>query len=78
MSNNFAPNAKVSDRVNKSWGFNVGPGPIWKIAEDRGWYKEAKDKVPDVDSDANRRPKVHQNVLVKSGWKVLDTRRGDD
>ncbi|KAG6809966.1 hypothetical protein H0H92_013879 [Tricholoma furcatifolium] len=71
MSNNFTQNAKVADRVNKSWGYNVGPGPIWELVEDRGWYKEAVEKVPDMDSDANRRPKVHQNIPVKAGWGVL-------
>ncbi|KAG6860593.1 hypothetical protein C0995_009483 [Termitomyces sp. Mi166 len=71
MSNNFTQNAKVADRVNKSWGYNVGPGPIWELVEDRGWYKEAVEKVPDMDSDGNRRPKVHKNILVKAGWKVL-------
>ncbi|KAG6911400.1 hypothetical protein DXG01_016497 [Tephrocybe rancida] len=71
MSNNFTQNAKVADRVNKSWGYNVGPGPIWELVEDRGWYKEAVEKVPDMDSDANRRPKVHKNMEVKAGWQVL-------
>ncbi|KAH0582654.1 hypothetical protein H2248_010575 [Termitomyces sp. 'cryptogamus'] len=71
MSNNFTQNVKVADRVNKSWGYNVGPGPIWELVEDRGWYKEAAEKVPDMDSDANRRPKVYQNILGKAGWKVL-------
>ncbi|KAG6854374.1 hypothetical protein C0991_007365 [Blastosporella zonata] len=71
MSNNFTQNAKVADRVNKSWGYNVGHGPIWELVEDRGWYKEAVEGVPDMDSDANRRPRVHKNVQVKGGWEVL-------
>lgn len=74
MSNNFTQNVKVSDRVNKSWGYNVGPGPIWELVEDRGWYKEAVENVPDMDRDANRRPKVYKNVLIKSDWEVLNKR----
>ncbi|KAG6882978.1 hypothetical protein C0993_008426 [Termitomyces sp. T159_Od127] len=74
MSNNFTQNARVSDRVNKSWGYNVGPGPIWELVEDRGWYKEAMKNTLDMDSDGNRRPKVYKNILVKSGWQVLDKR----
>ncbi|KAG5650434.1 hypothetical protein H0H81_012285 [Sphagnurus paluster] len=71
MSNNFTQNSKVTDRVNKSWGYNVGCGPLWEMVEDRGWYKEAIEGIPDMDSDANRRPKVHENIKVKNGWQVL-------
>ncbi|KAG5644404.1 hypothetical protein DXG03_008571 [Asterophora parasitica] len=61
----------VTDRVNKSWGYNVGAGPLWEMVEDRGWYKEAVEDVPDMDRDANRRPKVYKNIRVKEGWEVL-------
>ncbi|KAF5378366.1 hypothetical protein D9615_008741 [Tricholomella constricta] len=72
MSNNFTQNSKVADRVNKSWGYNVGSGPLWEMVEDRGWYKEAVENVPDMDSDANRRPKVYRNIRVKAGWEILN------
>ncbi|KAG6845274.1 hypothetical protein H0H87_011683 [Tephrocybe sp. NHM501043] len=75
ITNNFTQNAKVADRVNKSWGYNVGPGPIWELVEDRGWYKEEDAaEGANTDSDGNRRPKVHKNVVVKAGWKVLNIR----
>ncbi|KAF8075956.1 hypothetical protein FPV67DRAFT_1558547 [Lyophyllum atratum] len=72
MSNNFTQNSKVTDRVNKSWGYNVGSGPLWEMAEDRGWYKEAVENVSDMDNDARRRPKVYGNIKVKAGWEVLN------
>ena len=72
MTNNFTHNAKVTDRVNKSWGYNVGCGPLWDLVEDRGWYKEALEGVPDMDTEANRRPKVYKNINVKGGWEILD------
>ena len=72
MTNNFTHNAKVTDRVNKSWGYNVGWGPLWDLVEDRGWYKEAIEGVPDIDTEANRRPKVYKEVQVKDGWEILN------
>jgi transcription factor C subunit 6 len=72
MTNNFTHNAKVTDRVNKSWGYNVGSGPLSDLVEDRGWYKEAVEGVPDMDTEANRRPRVYRNVSVKDGWEVLN------
>lgn len=70
MTNSFTHNAKVTDRLNKSWGYNVGWGPLWDMVEDRGWYKEAVEGVPDMDTEAKRRPKVYRNVEVKDGWEV--------
>jgi transcription factor C subunit 6 len=72
MTNNFTHNVKVTDRVNKSWGYNVGWGPLSDLVEDRGWYKEAVEGVPDMDTEANRRPRVYKNVNVKDGWEVLN------
>ncbi|OBZ65716.1 Transcription factor tau subunit sfc6 [Grifola frondosa] len=36
----WASNAAVTDKINKSWGYNVGPGPLWELMEDRAWFKE--------------------------------------
>ena len=74
MTNNFTQNAKVTDRVNKSWGYNVGWGPLWDLVEDRGWYKEAAEGVPDMDIEGNRRPKVYRDLDVKSCWENLSER----
>jgi transcription factor C subunit 6 len=72
MTNNFTHNAKVTDRVNKSWGYNVGSGPLWDLVEDRGWYKEAVEGIPDMDTETHRRPKVCKDVKVKDGWEILN------
>lgn len=72
MTNNFTHNAKVTERVNKSWGYNVGWGPLWDLVEDRGWYKEAVEGISDTDTEANRRPKVYKDVQVKDGWEILN------
>ncbi|KAF9473862.1 hypothetical protein BDN70DRAFT_885457 [Pholiota conissans] len=71
LTNGFTENSKVSDRVNKSWGYNVGSGPLWDLAEDRGWYKEAIMTGDDVDTESKRRPRVYANVPLVHGWEVL-------
>jgi transcription factor C subunit 6 len=59
-THNFTHNASVTDRVGKAWGYNVGPGPLWALMEDRGWFKEG------------RRPRVGEGVGVCGGWEILD------
>ncbi|KAF7792992.1 hypothetical protein EIP86_004097 [Pleurotus ostreatoroseus] len=59
----------VIGRVNKSWGFNVGPGPLWEVLEDRAWFKEITDV--ENESEAARRPKVYQQVRSSDAYKVL-------
>ncbi|KAJ7644297.1 hypothetical protein FB45DRAFT_1053081, partial [Roridomyces roridus] len=70
-THNFTHSLEVTKRVNKAWGFNVGPGPIWDLVEDRGWYKEALPDDGDTATDATRRPVTHQGIRVKSGWTIL-------
>ena len=53
----------VSERVNNAWGFNVGYGPLWDLAEDRGWYKEAVTTGNNTDTEAKRR--------VQDGCEVM-------
>lgn len=74
LTNSFTQSPKVTDRVNKSWGYNVGSGPLWEMVEDRGWYKEAVTTGNDVDSEAKRRPRVLADLCVRNGWKVLSER----
>ncbi|KAF5357771.1 hypothetical protein D9756_001159 [Leucocoprinus leucothites] len=62
---------RVLERLNKAWGYNVGPGPLWEMAEDRSWFKEAKIAGNGGDTEAERRPLVHRDVRVKNGWKIL-------
>ncbi|ESK88790.1 hypothetical protein Moror_17124 [Moniliophthora roreri MCA 2997] len=68
-TNGFSSSVKVIDKVSKAWGYNVGPGPLWDLVEDRSWFKESG---ADQDlEEGQKRPKVHQNVNVKSRWKIL-------
>lgn len=72
LTNGYTTNTKISDRVSKSWGFNVGAGPLWDLAEDRGWYKEAITTGSDTETEAKRRPRVYTLVGVKEGWEILN------
>jgi len=71
LTNSFTGNGKVMDRVNKTWGFNIGPGPSWEVVEDRGWYKEAETKGEDHETERKRRPRVHQDFALRDAWEVL-------
>ncbi|KAF9556184.1 hypothetical protein CPC08DRAFT_694740 [Agrocybe pediades] len=73
LTNPQTENSKISDRVNKSWGYNIGPGPLWDLAEDRAWFKEAITTAPDVDTEAKRRPRVYADVQLRNGWEILST-----
>ena len=69
LTNACGSSTLVSDRVNKSWGYNVGRGPLWELLEDRGWYKEAFDS-PRV-TELDMRPRVYQTIPL--GYQeVLD------
>lgn len=68
----FTNSPKVTDRVSKAWGYNVGPGPLWQLVEDRGWFKEAEVIGNDVEVERKRRPRVYQEVCVRSGSDLLD------
>lgn len=73
LTNSFTGNGKVMDRVNKTWGFNIGPGPSWEVVEDRGWYKEAETKGEDRETEGKRRPRVHQDFALRDAWEVLSS-----
>ncbi|KAI0362573.1 hypothetical protein OH77DRAFT_1467456 [Trametes cingulata] len=62
LTNAWGANEVVSGRVNKSWGYNVGPGPLWELAEDRGWFKEAGSTTRT--SERELRPRVHEHVAL--------------
>ncbi|KJA17904.1 hypothetical protein HYPSUDRAFT_145776 [Hypholoma sublateritium FD-334 SS-4] len=72
LTNGFTENSKVTDRVNKAWGYNVGPGPLWELAEDRAWYKEALTAGDDVDIELVRRPRVYGDVALPNDWEILN------
>ncbi|PPQ65649.1 hypothetical protein CVT24_011803 [Panaeolus cyanescens] len=71
LTNGFTHNSKITDRVNKAWGYNIGAGPLWDMAEDRGWFKEAITTGDDVDTEAKRRPMVYPDIPVMNGWTFL-------
>ena len=62
-------NNVVTDRVNKSWGYNAGPGPLWDMIEDRGWFKEAYSSPSTT--EAERRPRVYERLPLGE-CQVLD------
>lgn len=43
QTNAYASSLAITRRVGKAWGASVGPGPVWSIVEDLGWFKESVD-----------------------------------
>lgn len=71
-TNSGTAEQQILDRTTKAWGYNVGPGPLWELMEDRAWFKEAVIKEGEDHEEANRRPRVHEGVSLVDGWTVLD------
>lgn len=69
LTNCFTSSIKISDRVSKAWGHNIGAGPLWELVEDRGWFKESGD---DLSWERNRRPLVYEDLAICSSWKTLE------
>jgi transcription factor C subunit 6 len=70
-TNSMTADHSLTNRVSKSWGFNVGAGPVWQIMEDRSCYKESIGSSTGSEKESSRRPRVYQNVSVRPGWEVL-------
>lgn len=67
-TNNFACH-EVSRRVPWSWSYNIGPGPLWELMEDRGWYSES---APNTEPrESARRPRTHQTVQTQTNFGIL-------
>ncbi|KAI0807842.1 WD40-repeat-containing domain protein [Fomes fomentarius] len=62
QTNAWASSSTISDRVNKSWGYNVGPGPLWELLEDRTWFKEAAGSSRTTEREL--RPRVHERIAT--------------
>ena len=62
LTNAWGVNYTITDRVNKAWGYNVGPGPLWDMIEDRGWFKEAYSSSNTTERE--RRPRVHERLRL--------------
>jgi transcription factor C subunit 6 len=69
---NWASEAIITDRLNKAHMYNVGPGPVWELMEDRSWWKESITGSSDEGSESCRRPRVYGDVEVDSDLNVLD------
>ncbi|KAH6903104.1 hypothetical protein BKA70DRAFT_1228242 [Coprinopsis sp. MPI-PUGE-AT-0042] len=65
---------QISDRVSRAWGYNVGPGPLWQLAEDRRWFKESPLSGDGFEEEAKRRPRVYLGLPVMAGWGILDVK----
>ncbi|TBU50277.1 hypothetical protein BD309DRAFT_945783 [Dichomitus squalens] len=62
LTNAWGVNSFVVERLNKAWGYNIGPGPLWDMAEDRGWFKEAYGSPNTTEKE--RRPRVHEGLRL--------------
>lgn len=67
-TNNFACH-EVSRRVPWSWSYNVGPGPLWELMEDRGWYSESA--LNNEPRESARRPRTYQTVQAQTNFSIL-------
>ncbi|KAH6902689.1 hypothetical protein BKA70DRAFT_1516504 [Coprinopsis sp. MPI-PUGE-AT-0042] len=76
LTNNFTHSGQISDRVSRAWGYNVGPGPLWQLAEDRRWFKESPLSGDGFEEEAKRRPRVYLGLPVMAGWGILDVKDG--
>ena len=65
-TNSWSVNPIVLERISKAWGFNVGPGPLWELLEDRAWFKESMSSGgEDTAVEKSRRPRVHEGVRIE-------------
>ncbi|KAI6007138.1 hypothetical protein EDD15DRAFT_2395168 [Pisolithus albus] len=72
FTNSMTVDQPLTERVGKAWGYNVGPGPVWELLEDRSCFKESVRSSWDPRQEASRRPRVYQGLSVRPGWTVLD------
>ena len=72
LTNNFTSSARTAKRLERSWGRNVGPGPVHEILEDRAWFKEA---IADSAAfEAGRRPVVYDTIKLDGRHRVVSER----
>ena len=62
----------VADKFSRAASFNIGHGPAWELLEDRSWWREST-KVPEseLETEALRRPRVHQAICTFPELEVL-------
>ena len=73
LTNSFTSSVRTMKRLERSWGRNVGPGPVHELLEDRAWFKEA---TPDAAAppEAGRRPVVYGAVKLEGKYQVISER----
>ncbi|KAL4259264.1 General transcription factor 3C component [Pleurotus pulmonarius] len=65
----FNHSPEIARKLGKAWGHSIGPGPVWDLLEDRGWFKEAQ--TEDI-AESSRRPRVYHDLKITSSWEVVD------
>ncbi|KAG1863616.1 hypothetical protein DFJ58DRAFT_912370 [Suillus subalutaceus] len=58
-TNSMTSEQFLTDRISKVWGYNVGPGPVWNIMEDRSCFKdplEGEENIINESFQASRSP----------------------
>lgn len=68
-TNTFNYSPEIARKLGKTWGHSIGPGPVWDLLEDRGWFKEAQ--TADI-TENSRRPRVYHDLKITSSWEVQD------
>lgn len=70
FTNSFTSSSSVTMRLGRGWGANIGPGPVWQLLEDRGWYKEALLTGNEAE-EKNRRPRVYKDAPFPQNSDVI-------
>ena len=69
---NWTSDPVITDRINRAHVYNVGPGPVWELIEDRSWWKESITGRADEGSETCRRPRVYESLNVSPNFDVID------
>jgi transcription factor C subunit 6 len=70
LTNSFTSSARTTKRLERTWGKNVGPGPVHELLEDRAWFKEAL-LGSTAASEASRRPVVYGTVKLDGKYHII-------
>lgn len=71
-ANSWNSDEAIADKFSRAVALNIGRGPVWELLEDRSWWKESVNVLNDeVETEALRRPRVHQTVRVSPNLQVL-------
>ncbi|KAI0345393.1 hypothetical protein BDW22DRAFT_1354319 [Trametopsis cervina] len=76
FTNAWGSGDTVLRRVAKAWGTNVGPGPLWELLEDRGWYTEHMSANGDT-KEEDRRPRVYSDLKFQPDLDLLQVEEAE-